>query len=726
VTFKRLNRRSFISRSASAGFSLFIPAEALKFLSERNAGFQFSDKLMDNSDIIPAPDDPRLWAEWRVALQGWRKRKRSILKYDGSSYLSAPFQWVTSDFSCCFVMVCDSDFYDPRKNEFKISSLIGRGKKEFGGYDSVVLWHAYPRIGLDARNQFDFYREMPKGLPGVKEAVRQFHQAGIKVFVDYNPWDTGTRREQKSDIDSLTGIIQAIDADGIFLDTMKDAPDFRAKLDRVREGIALEGEIALPLEYIQSHHMSWAQWFRDSNVPGVYRNKWFERHHMQHATDRWNADKSAQLQTAWMNGSGMLIWENVFGQLPGWSEKDKSVYRAMYSIQHRFANLFSGEDWTPLSEESNIKGVYISSWRGGGTTLFTLVNRNDSAAEGVLFAFRPEGKIRLFDLLKGEEVSNKIESGLIRVNGKIGKKGIGCFISADPDKIDSNFTEFLSRQKELFLRASEDTSVPVTRIVVTGTREIARIKNIPEGMVAVPAISTEIVVEYTFRETGGYGNIQEYLQLAAKHKLHTLCQVRRAAEIKPFAIDKTPVTNLQFKEFLDRSGYKPATGKNFLRHWINGRIPAGKEDHPVVYTDLVDARAYARWAGKRLVTEEEWQFAAQGPETLAYPWGNEMEEGRCNPNLDGETTSVKAFPAGASPFGCLDMCGNTWELTANEYNDGRTRFVMLKGGSCYKATGSEWYFDGGPQKNSFLAKMLLIWPGLDRCPTVGFRCAADL
>ena len=123
---------------------------------------------------------------------------------------------------------------------------------------------------------------------------------------------------------------------------------------------------------------------------------------------------------------------------------------------------------------------------------------------------------------------------------------------------------------------------------------------------------------------------------------------------------------------------------------------------------------------------EEWQYASMGPEALTYPWGNEPDKNKCNQNLNGLTTEVNGYPEGASPFGCLDMCGNVWELTGRIYSDGRTRFVMLKGGSCYKAEGSEWYFDGGPQKNSFIAKMLLIWPGLDRCSTLGFRCAADL
>jgi hypothetical protein len=100
-------------------------------------------------------------------------------------------------------MMCDSDFYDQETNTYNVQSLIARGKKEYGGYDSVVLWHAYTRIGLDNRNQFDFYRGMPDGLKGIKTVTDEFHNAGIKVFIDYNPWDTGTRGEEKNDIELL-------------------------------------------------------------------------------------------------------------------------------------------------------------------------------------------------------------------------------------------------------------------------------------------------------------------------------------------------------------------------------------------------------------------------------------------------------------------------------------------------------------------------------------------
>jgi formylglycine-generating enzyme required for sulfatase activity len=103
-----------------------------------------------------------------------------------------------------------------------------------------------------------------------------------------------------------------------------------------------------------------------------------------------------------------------------------------------------------------------------------------------------------------------------------------------------------------------------------------------------------------------------------------------------------------------------------------------------------------------------------------------MKEGYCNPGNGNSATSVYSYPKGKSPWGCYDMCGNVWELTESEYSDGRTRFCILKGGSFYKAHGSDWYFDGGILPVNFFAKQLLMYPGLDRCATVGFRCAVDL
>ena len=220
------------------------------------------------------------------------------------------------------------------------------------------------------------------------------------------------------------------------------------------------------------------------------------------------------------------------------------------------------------------------------------------------------------------------------------------------------------------------------------------------------------------------------LRIAPGHErdvpgLHQLLVLQRQVKLAPYAIDLTPVTNAQFTEFLRASGYYPKQAENFLRHWRNGEPPIGREEHPVVYVSLEDARAYAAWARKRLPTEEEWQHAAQGPEALRYPWGKEMRSGVCH-EAGGGTTPVGAYPAGRSPFGCLDMCGHVWHWTESERADGRTRFCILKGGSFYAARGSDWYADGGVRSCNFAAKFLLMCPGLDRCSTIGFRCVVDL
>jgi formylglycine-generating enzyme required for sulfatase activity len=254
----------------------------------------------------------------------------------------------------------------------------------------------------------------------------------------------------------------------------------------------------------------------------------------------------------------------------------------------------------------------------------------------------------------------------------------------------------------------------------------ARAKQVPVGMVEVPPATLELAIEMRSRECGYYESMPPRgHRLADSYRFSTVT-FRRRIEFKRFAIDLTPVTNAEFADFLKATKWKPKHAENFLKHWTSGRPTAGQKDHPVVYVDLDDARAYARWAGKRLPTEEEWQYAAQGADGRAYPWGNELQPGRCNNDKSGATTPVKAFPLGRSPFGCYDMCGNVWHWTESERTDGRTRFCIIRGGSFFSARGSNWYVDGGPRSANFATKFLLMWPGLDRCGTIGFRCVRDL
>ena len=718
----KLSRRCFVQRTLATAAAVAAWRGIPVIAAVEPKSWQFNP----DQNIIGAPSDPSDWPAFRERLRAWREQTKRRLNYDDALYRKPEFAWAASSFACCFVMMCDQTFYDPHSGAFTVEAFLDHGQREFGGYDSLVLWHAYPRIGVDDRNQFDFYRDMPGGLNGLRDLSRRCHRRGVKVFLDYNPWDTGTRRERKSDWEVLADLATAIEADGIFLDTMdKGAAEFRARLDAARPGVILEGERALPLENMHDHHASWAQTFTDSETPGVLRNKWFERRHLQHQIKRWEYDHTGELHTAWMNGSGMMVWENVFGAWVPWSPRDRSILRAMLPIQRRYAELFLGENWTPLVPTSQ-PGLFASLWEGQSLRLWTLVNRQDEPVSGRLFEIEAPADTKVFDLVLGQELRPETIAGRRQITGSLPARGIGCILVGRSAQLGGDFGAFLKAQRPTNARADFSVATPHRETRLLAVAPTPRAEQVPIGMVEIPAATLELAIEMRQRECGFYeSSPPRGHRLADSYRFSTLT-FRRRVEFKRFAIGLTPVTNAEFARFLIATRWKPRHAENFLKHWTGGKPPARQEDHPVVYVDLDDARAYARWAGQRLPTEEEWQYAAQGGDGRAYPWGNEMEPDRCNDGKSRGTTPISAFPLGRSPFGCYDMCGNVWQWTESERSEGRTRFCIIRGGSFFSARGSNWYVDGGPRPANFATKFLLMWPGLDRCATIGFRCVKDL
>ena len=425
------------------------------------------------------------------------------------------------------------------------------------------------------------------------------------------------------------------------------------------------------------------------------------------------------------------------------SNDDRRLWRRANRILHYCADFFTNDQWDPFYPVLAEK-LYANHWQYNGAHLFTLANVSQPPSQASSLALpatppRPlleipaEPDLVCFDLWRGAELKTEVQgNGKLRLIGPI--EQLGAILVVPKSRVDAALEEFLERQRT---EAARDTGNPARNfqfstmypIIVPERTPPLPDNAVPAGMVRVPAATFYMRLKHEVPEYNCYvdpGTPPEKWKyfLDAYDYGETMEHNVGPITLSDFCIDDAQVTNAQYQQFLQASGYRPKHERNFLKHWPNGQMPAELAEHPVVYVDLDDARAYTRWAGKRLPTEEEWHLAAQGTDGRAWPWGNEFDQAKCNPG--GHTMPVRSFPEGRSPYGCYNMSGNVWELTESERSDGHTRFCIIRGGSFQHNFGSSWFIPAsGPMPCTHHAKFMLMWPGLDRCSTVGFRCVRD-
>lgn len=200
--------------------------------------------------------------------------------------------------------------------------------------------------------------------------------------------------------------------------------------------------------------------------------------------------------------------------------------------------------------------------------------------------------------------------------------------------------------------------------------------SLEEGLAARELRSREITPpKGTFPELIGQPKSQEKTGSCIQDLLEDMILVpggeflmgdeRRPVYVEPFYIERYPVTNAQFQQFDPSHDY-----------------PKGRENYPASrWVSWYRARAYARWIGKRLPTEAEWEKAARGTDGRLYPWGDRFDPNRCNTKESRNLgfTPVDRYPQGQSPYGCYDMAGNVLEWTADWFDDRRSHRVVKSG-----------------------------------------------
>ena len=661
---------------------------------------------------------------WLADITHWRNERRIRIGYNGDRYDLPALKWTQSSFFQPQMMAEDRYFYDPVTHRYTVDRYLDDLEKRYGGIDAVLIWPTYPNMGIDNRNQHDMIRSMPGGVAGVRQMIADFHRRGVRVLFPMMMWDQGTRDPGMSWPDAIAGLMAEVGADGINGDTQDGVPlAFSLAADKTGHPLAFEPEGGPSDEALAWNVMTWGQ-YAYPFVPMVDKYKWLEPRHMVNISDRWKRDKTDNLQFAFFNGVGWESWENIWGIWNGVTPRDAEATRRVATIERAVAPFLISSGWEPLVPMLRY-GVYASRWPVREQTVWTIVNRNEYNVEGPQIELAPVEGMHYYDLYHGVELTPlKNQAGGIELSFVIEAHGFGALL-ASPTAPDAGIQKLMSTMKGMsatpLASYSHEWKVTTQQIVpIAATKPPS---GTPADMVKIPAADFDFRVQGI--EIEGFDDIGVDVQYPwedTPRRFHD-----HPMQVKPFWIDKYPVTNAQFKKFVDATHYHPQDDLNFLRDWKDGTYPTGWENKPVTWVSVEDARAYAAWAGKRLPHEWEWQYAAQGTDGRIYPWGNSWDAEKVPTADKGRTMrgpdAVDAHPQGASPFGVMDLVGNVWQWT-EEFQDEHTRGGIVRGGSYYQPQGSIWYFPQAYKLNEH-GKLLMMAPSMDRSGGLGFRCVED-
>ena len=349
--------------SGSGGVYFQILRSALRFAFQDSEDFKSKVFSMDypaggETEILDCRISPHP-GDWHAAFGAFRDEIRSGFDF---TYYQRPIQQsFRKRFVSHFTFLYGHDIYDPDQNQFRIDEFLDEGEVNFGGYDYMLLWHDYPRTGLDQRDQFAMYEDLPGGLPGLRGMVDRAHARDVQVFIPYKPWDIIGKRQNPYDEEAL--IAEAIGADGIFLDTMSASDRiFRESLDRVSEDIVFSSEGRPPLKSMELVTGSWNQNSRASNkMPNVDLLRFVLPEHNVRNINRAARKRDELILNALFNGVGFIVWEDIFGEINRFTWQERCLIKRYSRIIHENSDAFLTINPLPLVPDLR-EDVYINAF----------------------------------------------------------------------------------------------------------------------------------------------------------------------------------------------------------------------------------------------------------------------------------------------------------------------------------------------------------------------------
>lgn len=321
----------------------------------------------------------------------WKERIRRNM--DLSEYEKPDLRWYRKARYHHLAFAYSREIFNYETQQFEIDRLLDAGE-QFGGYDLLVLWFVYPRLGVDARRQWDFCHDIPGGYAGINEICRQAHARGVRVMLPYNPWDMDEEESLTDTLDHLAELVEETAIDGIWFDTMDSVPKgCRERLERIRPGVICCLEVTPKTkETVEQITGSWNQRFR---MPEGHILRYLFPEHTAPITSRWRVaeKKDLLIKRAIFNGTGIAIWQDVFGAWLPFDERQKADLKKWKKILCSNYDTYFGKDCMPLYPVLQ-DAVYVNAfYRDDGTEeIYSVYNASNRAVEGLLFEIESEAQ----------------------------------------------------------------------------------------------------------------------------------------------------------------------------------------------------------------------------------------------------------------------------------------------------------------------------------------------
>ncbi|MDZ7724233.1 MAG: hypothetical protein U5R06_15865 [candidate division KSB1 bacterium] len=221
--------------------------------------------------------------------------------------------------------------------------------------------HDYQRMGIDSRDQWEMYEDLPGGLNGVRELVDKAHARDVQVFIPYKPWDI--MNKDKNHFKEEAKIAKAIGSDGVFLDTMDESDKmFREALDAVNPDNVFVSEGRPDLDAAQLVTGSWNQQGNATNrMPNVDLLRFIIPEHNVHNINRGARKRDELILNALFNGTGFIVWEDIFGEINNYSWNERIMIKRYNRIIHENRDAYLSDSPVPLVRDFR-DDVYVNKF----------------------------------------------------------------------------------------------------------------------------------------------------------------------------------------------------------------------------------------------------------------------------------------------------------------------------------------------------------------------------